>query len=1320
MSDSFDLTKLNAHTFEHMVNMLALRVLGYGHTGFGPGADGGRDGYFEGDAPYPSENARWNGIWYIQTKFHAPHLTKDPQKWLIEQVQNEIKEFSNPESKRRWPDNWIIATNIDPSGTPETGAFDRTREIVTKARPQLRNRFHIWGGQRIISFLMYNPDVTDYYRHFLTPGHLIAQLQEELKDNRAETKTILRYFILTQFSEQQYTRLEQAGSAADSRPGIHHLFIDLPFRSNEHGFEGMVMQNLIRTASRCHRVDEEYPESRDWQIWSRHPSRARVWFVKGGPGQGKSTIGQYYCQVQRAALIALKVIPRIPRQEQVLSRDIQAVTEKKGFWPEIPRIPISIELKEYAQWYGQREKSSTRGVLTYLAETISAGVEQQVLVGTLKRLLTNFSWVVVFDGLDEVPDDVKDEIALEVRYFIDNVAIEINCDLVTICTSRPQGYSGQFNKLDAPTIELTKLEPAQALQCAKPVLEHGRGLAEARRFFETLQLAIVSESVQELMTTPLQAHIMAVVIRDGGRPPERRWQLFNNFYQVIKKRESNRNLPDKRLAKLLREDELLLKTVHNRLGFLLHARAETSKGAQTTLSREEFKELVSLAVSQMMEKDIDLTIETLMKATIDRLVLVSTPDDGNHVRFDIRPLQEFFAAEFIYDSVESDHLRERLEIIAGDSHWREVTHFIMSALIENNRRTEIAVAISVLEHIDQGYDDAFERQFRRRFAKGALISLRLLQEGVLEQDKRIRQQFRTSLSSLFSSAETSILHSLGQVQQGQSRIWLINFALDVLQETKSADSVGAAVALFLLLRDDDEQKSTFLQLIWADEDYFLSSVLTASSTRTSPVRHRANRVVRNWHLEIALNILFGPRWKNLSAAAINTCLDILRSSRQFTFAHSQTTTLSKYGQKLLRFLIEPDRSKSRFRDIDYGFVRISIYENNDFINNIPSDLSGEAREDTDKLPELLQMAHFLLVFLKHRSRNTLVDLLTCISKLGRKAWDGMPYEFRSLVPIRTDQDIAEQLAYFSSLSERDFATVIANPLVEFRPVRSRTLSSFPEVNSPKFLEKWSQLVEDYPRTALQLWGSHPMQSPYLDIQSSQDASKILMHKLIRKPEILLSAVPLWGSLFSSANQEANTLRQALLQVVSDSSVAVWQTGHVFQPFMLRLPLEAPLLPHIISGITQYYDPHYNPVDLELDRRLVRVRETVSRIVEKYSNLKQIAADTSLAPSIQGSALLLCLLHPSKDIELSEVFNTIIEVFAKCQHYWYIEAILLVTDLISSEEDPAARQLVARLFEKAKNSYHRRQAISRLLSSWREKSNAPVQLHGVQDKWLGKI
>ncbi len=180
MPDSYDLTKLTPQTFEHLVNSLALKVLGPGHTSFGPGSDGGRDGYFEGEAPYPSLTDKWSGRWYIQSKFHAPNLSTDQHKWLVEQVAEEIKEFKKPQSKRVVPDNWIFATNIDPSGVPETGAFDSTQKLVKDQLPSLTTRFHIWGGKKILDMLSDFPDIANYYGHFLTPGHVLTELHAQL------------------------------------------------------------------------------------------------------------------------------------------------------------------------------------------------------------------------------------------------------------------------------------------------------------------------------------------------------------------------------------------------------------------------------------------------------------------------------------------------------------------------------------------------------------------------------------------------------------------------------------------------------------------------------------------------------------------------------------------------------------------------------------------------------------------------------------------------------------------------------------------------------------------------------------------------------------------------------------------------------------------------------------------------------------------------------------------------------------------------------------------------------------------------------------
>lgn len=325
-----------------------------------------------------------------------------------------------------------------------TGAFDRSRASVAKACPGLESHFHIWGGSKILQLLALHPEIAEYYAEFLTPGHVLTAIYNHTKDERANVDTIIRYLLVRQFSDQLHTKLEQAGSDADTRPGIHRLFIDLPFRASDYQLNGLALQFLVQTAARNHRIDHKQPDTKEWRQWQRHPSRSRVWFARGGPGQGKSTVGQYFSQLQRAVFILQEDGPPVTLAGRTIAEEVKTSAEERDLWPLSPRIPITIELKEYAQWYGTRNPNEPRGILTYLAQKIAAGVEQQVLVGTIKRALEVGGWFAVFDGLDEVPHDVKDEVASEVCHFVDDIVVEKNCDLLTLCTSRPQGYSGQF------------------------------------------------------------------------------------------------------------------------------------------------------------------------------------------------------------------------------------------------------------------------------------------------------------------------------------------------------------------------------------------------------------------------------------------------------------------------------------------------------------------------------------------------------------------------------------------------------------------------------------------------------------------------------------------------------------------------------------------------------------------------------------------------------------------------------------------------------------------------------------------------------------
>jgi len=1313
MPDSYDLTQLDSNTFEHLVNQLALRVLGPGSTGFGPGSDGGRDGYFEGEAPYPSETEHWSGCWYIQSKFHKPHLSKDPQKWLLEKIKEEIKEFEEPDSKRQWPDNWIIATNIDPSGVPQTGSFDQARKLVTEACPKLENRFHIWGGRKILDFLALHSEISDHYRHFLTPGKILTEIYNQIKDAQAEVKTILRFLVLSQFDDQQHTKLEQAAPPGSTieRLGIHDLFIDLPFRSKEHPLKGLVMEMLVCAAAKCHRFDEEQLDTEEWQLWRRHPSRARVWFIKGGPGQGKSTMGQYFCQIQRAALILQSdsVLSPLANKYKNLARAIQKVAEKHGFWTGKPRIPLSIELKEFAQWFGQRDKSTSRGVLTYLAAWISAGVEQPVTVGTLKRILASHSWVIVFDGLDEVPQDVKDAVALEVCRFVDKISFEVNADLLTICTSRPQGYSGQFADLDSSTIELISLSPAQALACAKPVLELGRSTSEAKKYFQTLESAMESPAVRELMTTPLQAHIMAVVVRDGERPPERKWKLFSNFYQVIKRREANRDLPDKRLAKLLREQDNLLKTVHNRLGFVLHARAELSKGAQTKLNRDEFEKLVTGAVNQMIESEVDETIKVLMEATTDRLVLVSTPDDGNHVRFDIRPLQEFFAAEFLYESVSAEKLRQRIELIAGDAHWREVMHFLLSALVENNRQTELAVAVQVLESLNEGDEESL-RLLGRRLGRGAILTARLLQEGVLDEDKRIRQQFRKCLEPLAGFTETDLLRGLIQVNRPDSQSWLYNFLISLLQDHNSTESIGAAIVLSQILPDDHSKKEEVANFLLASPLNYLSYVITSNPTGRDiyPTGRdillgRQSNCIRYWFLEILIKVLISPKWLDITADEFNLWLEILKFNDEKALKIAEKLGFSQLETELFKIILTKSRGLShsdKYEIVkDYGSVEI--------FQGQPAWVSEikqlELSQGIDKNYGILQVCYLVVRFLKYKSRSEWIEIVKLFQDSNAFLNSRLFSHLGIRPPIDIDSPINAQIEKLTSLNDNEIQDMCLNQQ-QTRIYRS----SLRRKITP---DLWKELVDNRLDVALYILDEGIVRKR----ENSQEMLNIIVDKAIKNPGLLRNYPSLWGHLLRESPEQENELRNALLIASKKTVTERLRSGlSNFYKLKLNLPSEVSLLPHLVNALLSNRGYYHNVED---DKMLDVLSRKISGMVDDTMYLREIIYDLSQPQAIRASGLIAFLLHPNGSKDLGDIKQQLVEFYTSKIGDWYIRSIAICLRLLATEEDSDAKWIVNSLLEATRADYEARQCLHGLLNLWRESSHSPIQKAGVLDKWL---
>ncbi|RWQ20553.1 hypothetical protein [Mesorhizobium sp.] len=1299
---TFELTRLDGNTFEHLANMLALKVLGSGHTGFGPGPDAGRDGYFEGTADYPSQVENWSGTWYLQSKFHAPHLSTDPQKWLVDQIKTEIKLFSDNNTTRQWPDNWIVITNIDPSGAAQTGSFDRALEAVKKVRPSLAKHFHIWGGRKVLDLLALNPEIADYYAEFITPGAVISEMYKSLLDAKAKTEDVVRYLVVTQLTDQQYTKLEQAGSSADNRPSIQKLFTDLPFVFEQRR-RGLAVRTLAKALAQKQIVDGRMPNVKEWKDWQREPARARIWFVKGGPGQGKSTLTQYICQIQRAAFLLSSPAFSVTPAQRSLADDIRKTASRDGLWPIAPRIPVNIELKTFARWVGEQTSGSQR-MLAYLTHYLSNELAQHLAPGTLKRAFGHGKWLFVFDGLDEVPGDVKDRVASEVIHFVDDLLVACNADASIVCTSRPQGYSGQFDVFEAATIELTSLSKEQALSCASPLLRLERSTVEGDIAIRTLKDALASAAIAEIMTTPLQAHIMAVIVRDGGKPPDRKWQLFNTFYNVIKKREANRNLLDPLLSKILREGDRLIKTLHNRLGFELHSRAETSGGATTSLAKDEFRSIVEEVVSSLQDRDVDATVAALMLAATDRLVLVSTPESGEYVRFDIRPLQEFFAAEQIYESAEPSSLIERVRIVAGDSHWREVMHFLLSALVENHRKAELVSITTVLTELDDGYESD-TRALSRKLARGGIISARLLSEGVLEQDKRIRALFAKCFSGLMSSPDAGIF--LSTVRSDHSLNWLFDTLLITMREQSESEAIGAAITLASLLPDGDGRAGPANELIHKASNDFITQLLevvAGSETRTdSPLP--------KWTVGLALTLLLEDHWYRRGERSITACLRILEMAESALPEIAKTFGISrKVSERLGAILVISDRRTTRQvgRTIKYNAIEIERitwakeldWENwtKDFWNSL------------ENSPGIIKSIFYLFRFLKSRADGDARALFNDID--GAKNIMALPPTVRMFIDCdqaseveRNDFSNSERLIL--TPENREDKIIYFAHAAHHRAQNARG-SRRPDVD-------WEPFILNEPTYALHLIGT-----------GEDDSEKL--RALARRPDIITKLVSgirnqwvfRWMLLdIGSFTENYPDLSKALVEamIIRSSGPVIYGTfGFTINPFRMNLPKDAALLPHIVASCLDSMGHQ----QITFRREHLPQRQQASQWAGKYApridDLIQVHTDGGQPKRVRTAARLLMCLHPDFEGSLPPL-DEIVSMYDVAESHWYLRGISLVLTDSIKRSDLAAWKAMSKLLEIARSDYQGRGALTTFIRDWRELALAPVTQSNNPQLWI---
>jgi hypothetical protein len=742
----YNLSALSSRSFEQLIQTIAIHVLGPGTTIFGDGPDGAREATYEGRTAYPSSEAPWEGYVVVQAKFRQrPTGGQSDAKWVITQLNNDLNKFLSNRRGLRKPEYYIFCTNLVLTPGHGTGSKDRATQLLEQYTKRFKGKgFAIWDYDQIRTFLDAYRDVRDTFAAWITPGDVLADVMRNLHFNRPDFEKVMAIFLQKELLSDQYVNLEQAGHSADERTPMAQVFVDLPVASGPSldppkdtgDKQARIVGELVATGSQ-RLAPTEFVHTTGL---SAGPFPGRYVLI-GGPGQGKTTVSQFLCQLYRVAILKGRQSQYLANEVQQALRLVESHCEAdKTPLPGCRRFPVRVTLNHFARVLASSPAGNQKSLISYLAERITSRTNFDVNVGDLRLWLKSYPWLLILDGLDEVPaSSNRDEVLAAIQdFWID--AAESQADILVLATTRPQGYDDDFAPKFYTHRYLTPLPRERALV-------YGRRLASARygndsereqRIVKRLERATSESSTARLMTSPLQVTIMATLVDQTGQPPHERWRLFHDYYEVIYRRETERDIP---AAELLRDHKSNIDEIHHQVGLLLQIESERRGLTDAHLTAIQFGAVVRnrLRDEGYSGEQLDALHHLIIEAAANRLVFLVGVEAGQ-IGFEIRSLQEFMAAESLMNG--SDNVvSERLNSISSISHWRNVFLFCAGrcfAVDQHRRDTVLSICITL--------NESEEDELLRRSLAGSQLALDILVDGAAHrQPKYERSLARTAL-----------------------------------------------------------------------------------------------------------------------------------------------------------------------------------------------------------------------------------------------------------------------------------------------------------------------------------------------------------------------------------------------------------------------------------------------------------------------------------------------------------------------------------------------------------------------------------------------
>ncbi|HDL60333.1 MAG TPA: hypothetical protein ENH14_02635 [candidate division WOR-3 bacterium] len=697
----YNLEALGHEEFERLCQSLIQQIIGAGAKVYGMGSDGSREATFKGKAPYPSKEEQWGGSWIFQAKFHDVQQIgpKEARRRLLVELDDELSKITE---KYKHPcDNFILMTNVSLTPAFQKGIKDRIdNEIIPKYHHVIKH-IHVWGAEEICRFLDDYPGIRQTYAHLLVSGDIIARLLRLIEREETDLDELVKLYCQGCLDHEKYAALDDAGDVEDERIALQRVFIDLDAKPPRLPQDPQALERLPEWLKQA--ADDERSSALSYLLDDSIPGLVLI----GGPGEGKSTLGQYLAQIHRARLIG-----RLNELEENIEE----------FEKCIPRIPFRILLREYAQWVSSRNNSDS--LFHYLAHHVSQVSGRDVNPEHIHKIIKSNPVLLILDGLDEVPEKkLRRRVLDNITSFVHQVKDILKGNLRVIATTRPYGYSQEFDPAHYLHLTLQKLSSEKASLYARRWTDAREpNPREANRIQKTFNMCLKDRVVNVLTQTPLQVTILLVIIRARGTPPKQREELFERYMDIIYQREQ------KKRPELLRTEQDITYGLHKYLAYILHRRAEKDETAalmDVSEFRKRVKEYLHHTNPLLSEEELETKTEQIIREASQRLVLIESPQEGK-IGFGLTTTREFFAAAHLVDTAKDTKERDlRFRAIARSPHWRNVALFF-AGRVGRTRPGEAASMIDVCREIDTEMVDKFLK-------RGAELVMEMVDDRVLRE-----------------------------------------------------------------------------------------------------------------------------------------------------------------------------------------------------------------------------------------------------------------------------------------------------------------------------------------------------------------------------------------------------------------------------------------------------------------------------------------------------------------------------------------------------------------------------------------------------------